>query len=263
MVASATLMDAVAVRRAVRRITALRHADPVTFAGMSGVAPDPWQADLLSSTAARILLNCSRQSGKSLMAALIGVRTALVEDGSLILLLSPTQRQSGELFKKCLTVYRELGRPVPGDSETALTVTLGNGSRIVSLPGKEGTVRGYSGVDLLVIDESAFVPNDLYVSVRPMLAVSEGRLVALSTPHGTRGWWYEAWRSTEPWERYEVPATECPRISPAFLAEEKRELGEWWFKQEYLCEFLDAQSAAFTRADIDRAFSEEITTWQL
>src|SRR5215204_4481139 len=131
MVATA-LMDAVAVQRAVRRITALRGADPVAFAGMSGVTPDPWQADLLTSTAPRILVNCSRQSGKSTMAALIGVRTALVHDGSLILLLSPTLRQSGELFKKCLAVYRDLGRPVPGDSETALPVTLGNGSRIVS-----------------------------------------------------------------------------------------------------------------------------------
>src|SRR5215204_3350237 len=208
MVASASLMDAVAVQRAVRRITTLRDADPVTFAGMSGVTPDPWQAELLSSTAPRVLLNCSRQSGKSTTAALLGVRTALVEDGSLILLLSPTLRQSGELFKKCLAVYRDLGRPVPGDSETALTVTLGNGSRIVSLPGKEGTVRGYSGVALLVIDESAWVPNDLYASVRPMLAVSAGRLIALSTPHGTRGWWYEAWRGSDgsAWERYECPA---------------------------------------------------------
>ncbi|MCG8456864.1 MAG: hypothetical protein MI919_11335, partial [Holophagales bacterium] len=64
-----------------------------------------------------------------------------------------------------------------------------------------------------------------------MLAVSSGRLLALSTPFGTRGWWYEAWRSDEPWERYEIPAAECPRISPEFLEEERRTMGEWWFRQ--------------------------------
>ncbi len=87
-------------------------------------------------------------------------------------------------------------------------------------------------------------------------------MIALSTPFGTRGWWYEAWRSAEPWERFEVPATECPRISPEFLDEERRNLGEWWFRQEYFCEFLDAQSQAFRREDIERALGR-VEKWDL
>src|SRR6185436_9527642 len=146
--------------------------------------------------------------------------------------LSPTLRQSGELFKKALSIYRDLGRPVPAESETALTLTLENGSRIVSLPGQEGTVRGYSGVRLLSIDEASRVPDALYMAVRPMLAVSGGRLVAMSTPFGTRGFWYDAWQSDEPWERYEIPAERCPRISATFLAEERRSMGAWWYDQE-------------------------------
>jgi hypothetical protein len=199
------------------------------------------------------------------MVALLSVHTALMEPGSLVLLLSPTLRQSSELFKKCLGFYRVAGRPVSPESETALTLTLANGSRIVSLPGKEHTVRGFSAVSLLVVDEAARVPNDLYVSVRPMLAVSGGRLIALSTPFGTRGWWYEAWRSgaTEAWDRYEVPATEIPRISPDFLAEEGRNLGAWWFEAEYMCRFLDAQTQAFTREEVDKAFTEEVEAWAL
>jgi len=85
----------------------------------------------------------------------------------------------------------------------------------------------------------------------------------MSTPFGTRGWWYEAWRSTEAWERYEVPAEHCPRISAAFLEEERRTIGEWWYRQEYGCEFLDAESQAFTRDEIDRAFEEDVETWAL
>jgi hypothetical protein len=237
--------------------------DRVSFARSVGVEPDPWQEDLLRSSSERTLLNCSRQSGKSTVAGVLAVHAALYEPHSLILLLSPTLRQSQELFKKCLSLYRIADKPVLPESETALTLTLENGSRVVSLPGKEATIRGYSGVRLLAIDEAARVPDDLYASVRPMLAVSGGRLVALSTPFGTRGWWYEAWRSSERWERYEVPATEVPRISPAFLEEERRNVGEWWFKQEYFCEFLDSQSQAFRREDIDAMFSEEVEGWAL
>src|SRR5918911_216885 len=157
--------------------------DPVVLAQQAGLDPDPWQADVLRSTAPRVLLNCSRQSGKSTVVAILAVHTALYDPGALVLLLSPTLRQSGELFKKCIGVYQALGRPVSPQSESALQLELETGSRIVSLPGKEGTIRGYSGVRLLAIDEAAWVPNDLYVSTRPMLAVSGGRLIALSTPH--------------------------------------------------------------------------------
>jgi hypothetical protein len=233
------------------------------FARSAAFEPDGWQADALLSEAPRQLYNAGRQSGKSTVAAILAVHTALYEPGSLALLLSPTLRQSQELFKKCLGFYREAGRPVAPESETALTLTLENGSRIVSLPGKEGTVRGYSGVRLLVIDEAARVPDDLYASVRPMLAVSAGRLVALSTPFSARGWWAEAWRSWEAWERYEVPATDVPRISPEFLEEERRTLGEWWFEQEYMCAFLDGETQAFGREDIERTFDEEVESWGL
>ncbi len=241
-----------------------RALDPVLLAAQVGIVPDPWQANVLRSSASRLLLNCSRQSGKSTITSILALHTALYTSGSLVLLLSPSLRQSGELFKKALGVYKDLGRPVAPESETALTLTLDNGSRIVSLPGsKDGNIRGYSGVNLLVIDEAAWVAESLYMSVRPMLAVSGGRMLALSTPHGTRGWFYEAWRGVEPWERYEVPAPLCPRISEEFLAEERRNMGAWWYDQEYMCQFSEAETQAFRREDVERAFREDIDVWDL
>ena len=232
--------------------------DPVALARRAGIEADRWQAAVLRSTAPRQLLNCCRQSGKSTVTAAISVHVAVYEPGALVLLLSPALRQSQELFRKCLDVYRALERPVPPAAESALRLELDNGSRIVSLPGKEGTIRGYSGVRLLAIDEAARVPDELYMACRPMLAVSGGRLLALSTPFGTRGWWYEAWRSDEPWERYEVPATACPRIPAAFLEEERRSMGEWWFEQEYGCRFMDHQDAVFRQADIEAALCDDV-----
>jgi len=108
-------------------------------------------------------------------------------------MLSPSLRQSGELFRKALSVYRTLGRPVPSEAESALRLELDTGSRIISLPGTENTIRGYSGVRLLLVDEASRVEDDLYRAIRPMLAVSGGRLVAPSTPWGKRGFWFREW----------------------------------------------------------------------
>lgn len=237
--------------------------DPVVLARRAGIVPDPWQARVLRSTAPRILLNCSRQSGKSTTVAALAVHTAIYQPESLVLCISPSLRQSGELFRKVLGVYRSLGTTEPPEAESALRLELANNSRIISLPGAETTIRGYSGVRLLIVDEAARVEDSLYYAVRPMLAVSGGRLVALSTPFGTRGWWYDGWRGSEPWERFEVPATDCPRIPASFLEEERRNIGDWWFEQEYLCKFIDAQSQAFRREDVDRALTEEVAIWAL
>ena len=246
-----------------RRSLPPRPLSPSELARKAGLDPDPWQERLLESRAPRVLLNCSRQAGKSTMAAILALHTALFQPDSLVLLLSPTLRQSQELLEKALATYHSAGRTVEASTESALRLELCNGSRIVSLPGKEDTVRGFSGVNLLVVDEAARVPGDLYLSVRPMLAVSGGRLLALSTPLGTRGWWYEAWRSDEPWERYEIPASECPRIAPEFLDEERRAMGAWWFGQEYECQFFDAETQPFGREEVDQAFEEETEAWTL
>lgn len=224
--------------------------DPALVMQSMAITPDPWQADLLRSTSAQVLLNCHRQSGKSTVVGALGAHTAVYEPGALVLLLSPSLRQSGELFRKVLHAYRALGQPVPPASETKLTLELANGSRIVSLPGKEETVRGFSNVRLLLVDEAARVPDALYYSVRPMLAVSGGRLVALSTPFGKRGWFYESWISLSSWERYEVPVTHCPRISAQFLQEEREALGIW-YPQEYECRFLQPEGAVFDYEHIE------------
>jgi hypothetical protein len=135
---------------------------------------------------------------------------------------------------------------------------LANGSRIVALPGDEKNIRCYSGVSLLIVDEAARVEDALYYAVRPMLAVSRGRMVCLSTPFGKQGFFFEAWTGTDTWNRYRIIADECPRITPDFLAEERRALGPRWFAQEYLCSFEDTTDAVFAYDDIMAALSEEV-----
>lgn len=235
-------------------VSGLRRAlDPVVLARESGLQPDGWQERVLRSGSPRMLLNCSRQSGKSTICGIMAAHRAAFTPRSLVLLLSPSQRQSSELFQKARAVL-----PVRPERESALRLELANGSRIISLPSTEASVRGFSAVDLMVVDEAARVPDDLYLAIRPMLAVSNGRLVALSTPWGKRGWWYEAWRSSEPWERYRITAEQCPRISPEFLEEERRTLSERYYRQEYLCSFEETEDSVFASEAIEKALDPTI-----
>src|SRR6266542_881779 len=158
--------------------------DPGRLMSLARMRPDPWQIACLRSSANRLLLLCSRQTGKSETAAALALHTALLQPGALVLLLSPSERQSGELAAKVFRLYDAVGQPVPARKRTELQLHLQHGSRVIALPSSEATVRGYSGATLLVVDEAARVPAALYRSVRPMLAVSCGRLIALSTPFG-------------------------------------------------------------------------------
>jgi hypothetical protein len=237
--------------------------DRVSFAKELGIVPDGWQEDLLRSGADRVLLNCCRQSGKSTMAALIGLHRALYHPGALVLVLAPAERQAKETFSKVAGLYRK-ARPdntIPPDSYRKLGMELTNGSRIEALPGTEKTIRGFSGVDLLILDEAARVDDGLYFAVRPMLAVSGGALMMLSSPAGRRGVFFEEWSegSEAGWERYEVPAEECPRISAEFLEEERASLPRRVYRQEYECSFEDTDDAVFAYEDVAGAMTSEVT----
>jgi hypothetical protein len=212
--------------------------DPSWILHRRGLEPDPWQRQLLLGDARQMLLNCSRQSGKSTTVAALALHTALRRPGSLVLLLSPSLRQSQELFRKVIECYIAIGRPVETRSFNQTRLELETDSRIVCLPGREETIRSFSGVNLLVIDEAARVPDDLYRSVRPMLAVSSGRLICLSTPFGKRGFFHEEWeQGGDRWRRIRIPWQDCPRIRPEFIDIEKHSMGESWVRQEYECSF--------------------------
>jgi hypothetical protein len=278
--------------------------DPAYGLRKLGMEPDSWQDGLLRSDARQSLVCCSRQSGKSRTAAALALNTALLQPGSLTLLVSRAQRQSAELLRKVKEIHQALRggdadgagrngrarrpfRPLPLKQwqamearyeaseaperstvrDSVLSVEFGNGSRIISLPGKPDPIVGYSSVTLLIIDEAARTGDELYYALRPFLAVSRGRLVALSTPQGKRGWFYADWVRCEDaerkglppsWRRVLVTAEQCPRITPEFLAEEKAEIGPRWWRQEYFCSFEDTVDSVFAGDDIRGCVSADV-----
>ena len=177
-------------------------------------------------------------------------------------MVSPSARQSGEFVRKAAGFVRRLGIRPKGDGDNEMSLEFPNGSRIVGLPGNEATVRGFSAVSLLLVDEAARVSDDLYMAVRPMLAVSGGTLWLMSTPFGKRGFFYEAWAHGGTGVGAGAGAGGGVPADPAdFLEGERRAMGERWFRQEYWCEFGDVVSGVFDRELVERAMSASSANW--
>lgn len=258
-----------------------------------GLEPDPWQQKVCTSTVPQQLLLAHRQFGKSTCYAAIAAETACNKDDALVLLFSRTQRQAAELFRK-VTRFYYAAQPIPLQRISAMSLELANHSRIISLPGKEETIVGYSAPDLVIIDEAARVGDNLYHAIRPMMAMSTGRLIAASTPWGRRGWFYETWEERveaeaaldaaqveallaevgitvapdfaqamvdappPQWERTKITAPENPRITPYFLANELRTVPRMIFRSEWLCQFTETTETVFRYDDLERMLSDDI-----
>lgn len=232
--------------------------DPAATARAFGIEPEPWQARLLRSRA-RLLLACTcRQIGKSTMASLLGVHTAVYDPGALTVVISPSQRQSDETLAKMRAVYRGLGRPVPLEAENASEMRLENGSRLLSLPGTESTVRGFSAARLLILDEAARIEDTVFTAVMPMVA-ADGRVVALTTPGARAGWCWEAWSGERPgWERIKITAHESAQYPPARIEALRAALGDRQFRAELLAEWTGVSDSAFSPDDVERAFDNVV-----
>jgi hypothetical protein len=245
-------------RALARSARARMPADRVEFVRHVGeklhrrrIDPDEWQERILRSDARQKIVTASRQVGKSTVVAGLTLHKAMFAPESLSLIFAPTERQAKEAFAKVSRFYLAAGGTIATASVRKMGLSLENGSRIEAMPATENTIRGFTA-DLVVIDEAAYARDAFYDSILPSLAVSNGDLILASTPCGKRGFFYEEWSSGEGWERHEVPATECERISPAFLERERRRRGERYYRQEYNCEFLGTG---------DRVFSEEVIAW--
>jgi hypothetical protein len=221
--------------------------------------PDPIQAQILDSRATHGLINCTRQWGKSTLMAILALHTALREPASLILLLGPSSRQSGELAAKISEFLSAIGVHARGDGHNRLSLFLPNRSRIVALPCAGHRLRGFSAPRLVIIDEAAYVDDKLYTVLRPMLIVSRGTLWLVSTPNGDRGFFYNEWTwGGDSWQRFSVPADSCPRFDPAWLQRERDSMTAPSFAQEYNCEFLPSRNRVFSAELLERIWSDEV-----
>jgi len=244
----------------------LTLASPSHFVQQLGFEPDSWQMDLMGSETPRIIIACGRQVGKSTVTGLKAYRKAKMSPGSLTLLISNSYRQSLLLFSKIEDAVRADPDKTLIEKMNLQELRLTNGSRIIAAPGKGETVRGFSGVDLLVIDEAAYVPDALYSAVSPMVAASGGQVILLSSPAGKTGFFWNIWDKGKDWERYKVRADECPRIPQTFLDDEKATIPDHVYRREYEAEFTEGLNSLVSYEDLKASMENDVKSigdWSL
>ena len=235
------------------------HLDPVLWIkDCLEFEPDTWQEKALRFTGQKMILNCCRQSGKSTTAAALALHRAIFFPNSLILLISASQRQSAELFRIVTTLLEKLPDQPRRTENNRLSLTFENNSRVVSLPSSEQTVRGFSGPDMIICDEASRISDDLFYSLRPMLAVSQGKLLLLSTPFGKRGFFFDEFTGDNNYMKITITADDCPRISEEFIKSELDVIGKWWVEQEYFCQFKQEVTSLFTYEEVNSALDYTI-----
>ena len=242
----------------------LDDEDIVVFAREKlGFVVEPAQVAFLKSGAKRGIVNCCRQFGKTTIMAIKAIYRVWKNPGCLIVVVCPTERQAGLVLARIAGLVSGkdwIGGRLTGDRYNDLSLRFPNGSLVVGLPAKEGNIRGFSSVSLMIIDEASRVKDEVYKAVRPMLAVGNGDLWVLSTPDGRKGFFYEEYEfGGERWERFQVTAAECaPRITAEFLEDERAAMGAAWVKQEYFCEFVDSGGEMFDRVMIEEAVDADV-----
>jgi hypothetical protein len=250
-----------AKRKKARGAAARKQPDYATNAvawarDLLGFIADDKQQQVLDTTSLRGILNCTRQWGKTTICAIKALHYALFHPNSLVIVASPSLRQSGEFLRKARQAAAKLGIRPRRDGENRCSLTLPNGSRLVGLPENEDTIRGFSAVGLMIIDEASRVSDELFDALRPMLATTEnGALWLMSTPNGQSGFFYREWSGDMPWVRIQATAEECPRIPAAFLHGEQLAMSDDVYRREYCCEFVRGEGHLFDEADVRAHFT--------
>ena len=228
--------------------------DAVAYAEQKiGIKLDDWQKDYIN-TEGNTAVRAGRQSGKSFAESLRVALFALLNPKTQTLIIGAVDRQSVELFEKVkshiVALADENHVSIEGNPSMH-RIWLTNGSKIIALPcGRTGYgLRNYA-IHKLVVDEAHYVPEEVFVAVRPMLATTGGTIDLLSTPRGNKGFFHDCFFSDE-FTTFHVYSRDCPRITEDFLKSEKKRMTKLQFSQEYEAEFLDQLQQFFSKDLID------------
>lgn len=223
--------------------------------------PDPWQVDALREIVTRrenVLLCCSRGAGKTQTVAVAAYLEACL--GGFVLIVSRSDEQAMTMMQYVAETHARL-QLVKHTRLTMHDIKFEDAGRILSRPCKADTLRSKHKVTLLVIDEAALVPDNVFAVATAMTTISKGRIVLLSTPFGRRGFFWEQWDSSDGWFRHHVPWTECPRITPDHIERERSRHGDLWVSQEYECLFHGSGSGLFNPDDFLVDPELEVMSW--
>jgi hypothetical protein len=217
-----------------------RVVDELTFSLLLDLEPYPYQLEFLEDNSERTIFVAGRQVGKTTITSVKALHFAITKANTTTLVLAPTWRQSTIIFSKMREML--MRQPLLMLEIARMTQTMivfKNGSTIFCLPsGHTGeTIRGFTA-HLIIVDEGAYVPEDVYVAIEPSLATTQGRLVLLGTPAGKIGRFWEAFQDKN-FSTHQVTSYESPLITKEWIDAKKEAYTDVQFRQEFLGEFAE------------------------
>jgi len=256
--------------------------DPALFAAYCLPEIEPWQVDVVRNRGNDMIL-AHRQRGKSTGEAIKALWESFFQPGSNILFFSASEDQAAELFRKTISFYQPFRQAFPPINESAQRITFANWARITVLPSKARSIRGYSAVSRLVLDEAVEVNNDLYYVSRPMIRRTRipggGKISALSNAGFDDGWFFDEYTEggtldeetaltvSDEWRRWFIPAEGGPQAGPApwhnaeFERTEVEKIGLERYDREWRCRFTRLKglvAGGFSKEIVDAAYSDDI-----
>lgn len=238
--------------------------DPALMMRDAGFEPDPHQLELLYCREQNTLVLWPRQSGKSQTCAVRVLHQACFDPGDVIILAGEKEKQAQEVWQKAIDLHKRLSEigDLPSVETADSEARFRNGSRVLAVPSKVQSIRGYAA-KLVLIDEAAFTENGTLAKIVPMLSTTGGQLICASTPNGASGWFYDAWHNSKGWHRLTTSIDQLPRLTETELTRQRDILTPIEFRQEFLLEWLDGNLQffptetieAFIRHDVEPLFA--------
>ena len=250
--------------------------DPGLFAEYCLPGIEPWQLEVVRHRGNDMIL-AHRQRGKSTGVGIKALWESLFLPYSYVLYFSASEDQAAELFRKTIAFYQPFRKHFPPRQESALRIVFSNGNRIQVLPSKSQSIRGYSSVSRLVLDEAVWVRNELYHVSRPMLLRTKipggGKISALSNAGFDDGWFFDEYTEggtldeetsltvEDEWRRWFVPVDSYVGWSQDKERNEIEKIGQEAFDREWRCRFTrlkGMQAGGFSREVVEQAFDDGI-----
>lgn len=218
-----------------------------------------WQQDVFADIKAdegkglTYVVKAKRQAGKSILAIVALEYFAFKNEGSIGYLLEPTLSQSRRVFKQMVkSLGGEESPVIKSSNATLLELELFNGSQVIFKSAEQReALRGATVKNsILIIDEGAFIEDDIYFVLDPIVDATKSPVMIISTPLFLSGEFYERYKrgregskfvKSYDWSEYDTSAL----LDPEKLEYYRENMSPLKFKSEILGEFISEGSYIF------------------
>lgn len=193
-----------------------------------------------------LVIKAKRQVGKSILASSLLLYYASLKTVSAV--VEPTIAQSRRMYKQLVKGLAK-SNLIESANAATLEITFKNGAEILFKSAQQGdALRGFTVTGLLVIDEAAFIDDEIIDILMPLVDANNADVMFISTPLFTSGRFYEEFMVESAnklildWNDYDTSEF----LSTERLEEYRQKISPNKFKSEYLGEFITENGLLFS-----------------